>query len=251
LALLASPIVRATTSDEELAARQSALQNEAAELLDELGQSKIFSDIGSLEVTGSYISHLMCWRELDVMLLVGPDFGPRDVLNLISRVMEFPGVVGFDGTNGLSAARLGSSRKSDITSRSCFSAAPAFGASTCRCGYMIFMKTSLCGIGSCVARSPMSSGRRCCGSRTCGSDYRATPIRSAASRSTLPSSMTTSEHQRSSAAGSSTANCSTYSRVTESGAQCQLQLAGLAKDVSQREHQPRLGAASEGCNLVR
>src|SRR5829696_10556431 len=40
--------------------------------------------------------HLMCWRELDVMLLVGPDFGPRDVLNLISRVMELPGVVGFD-----------------------------------------------------------------------------------------------------------------------------------------------------------
>ena len=96
LALLASPIVRATTSDEEVAARQSALQNEAAELLYELDQSKIFSDIGPLEVTGSYISHLMCWRELDVMLLVGPDFGPRDVLNLISRVMELPGVVGFD-----------------------------------------------------------------------------------------------------------------------------------------------------------
>jgi hypothetical protein len=96
LALLASPIVRAATSDDELAARQSALQNEAAELLDELDQSKIFSDIGPLEVTGSYISHLMCWRELDVMLLAGPDFGPRDVLNLISRVMELPGIVGFD-----------------------------------------------------------------------------------------------------------------------------------------------------------
>jgi hypothetical protein len=38
----------------------------------------------------------MCWRELDVMLLAGPDFGPRDVLNLISRVMELPGIVGFD-----------------------------------------------------------------------------------------------------------------------------------------------------------
>ncbi len=33
--------------------------------------------------------------------------------------------------------------------------------------------------------------------------------------------------------------------MTESGAERQLQVAGLAKDVSQREHQPRLGAASE------
>jgi hypothetical protein len=94
-ALLASRIVRAPASDDELAARQSALQAEAAALLDELDQSGIFSDIGPLEVTGSYISNLMCWRELDVGLLVGADFSPRDVLHMISRVMELPGVVGF------------------------------------------------------------------------------------------------------------------------------------------------------------
>jgi hypothetical protein len=47
-------------------------------------------------VIGSYISNLMCWRDLDVGLLVGPAYGPRDVLQLISRVMELPGVVGFD-----------------------------------------------------------------------------------------------------------------------------------------------------------
>ena len=47
-------------------------------------------------MTGSYISHLMCWRDLDVMLLVGADYGPQDVLHLISQVMELPGVVGFD-----------------------------------------------------------------------------------------------------------------------------------------------------------
>ena len=30
------------------------------------------------------------------MLLVGADYGPQDVLHLISQVMELPGVVGFD-----------------------------------------------------------------------------------------------------------------------------------------------------------
>jgi hypothetical protein len=96
LPLLASPIVQAAASDGELVARQSALQVEAAALLDELEQSEIFIDIGPLEVTGSYISNLMCWRDLDVSLLVGADYSPRDVLHLISRVMELPGVVGFD-----------------------------------------------------------------------------------------------------------------------------------------------------------
>ena len=88
--------MQAPASDHELAARQSALQAEAAELLEELDRSGIFSDIGPVEVTGSYISNLMCWRDLDVMLLVGPDYSPQDVLNLISRVIELPGVIGFD-----------------------------------------------------------------------------------------------------------------------------------------------------------
>ena len=88
--------MRPPASDDELAARQSALQAEAAELLGELDRSEIFSAIGPVEVTGSYISNLMCWRDLDVMLLVGPDYSPHDVLSLIARVMELPGVVGFD-----------------------------------------------------------------------------------------------------------------------------------------------------------
>ena len=87
--------MRAPASDDELAARQSALQAEAAALLDELDRSD-FSDIGPPEVTGSYISNLMCWRELDVGLLVGADYSPRDVLRLISRLMEPPGAVGFN-----------------------------------------------------------------------------------------------------------------------------------------------------------
>jgi hypothetical protein len=88
--------VQAPASDDELAARQSALHAEATALLDELARSGVFSDIGPLEVTGSYVSELMCWRELDLGLLVGVDYSPADVLHLISRVMELPAVVGFD-----------------------------------------------------------------------------------------------------------------------------------------------------------
>jgi hypothetical protein len=91
-----SPLVRTPTADEELAVRQSALHAEAAALLRELDRSGVFADLGPLEVSGSYISNLMCWRDLDVGLLVGPDYDPGDVLRLISRVMELPGVVGFD-----------------------------------------------------------------------------------------------------------------------------------------------------------
>ena len=85
-----------SAADEELAARQCALQAEAAALLDELDRSAVFADVGPLEVTGSYVSNLMCWRDLDVGLLVGSDYGPKNVLQLICRVMELPGVVGFD-----------------------------------------------------------------------------------------------------------------------------------------------------------
>jgi hypothetical protein len=94
--LLASPVVTKPAADDELLARQSALQTEAAALLDELDRSGIFADIGPLEVAGSYISGLMCWRDLDVMLLVGAGYSPRDVLELISRIMDLPAVVGFD-----------------------------------------------------------------------------------------------------------------------------------------------------------
>jgi len=94
--VLASAVVRELRNDEELATRQSALHAEGTALLDELDQSKVVSDIGPMALAGSYVSHLMCWRDLDVMLLVGAGYSPRDVLKLISRLMELPGVVGFD-----------------------------------------------------------------------------------------------------------------------------------------------------------
>ena len=95
--VLASAVVQAPVTDEELAARQSALREEATRLLDELDRSRIFDDIGPLAVTGSYVSELMCWRDLDVGLLAGAGYTPRAVVRLISRVVEeLPGVVGFD-----------------------------------------------------------------------------------------------------------------------------------------------------------
>jgi hypothetical protein len=37
----------------------------------------------------------MCWRDLDVCLLAGVDFSPAAVLELLKRVVELPGFVGF------------------------------------------------------------------------------------------------------------------------------------------------------------
>jgi len=56
-------------SDQELLARQAALQAEAAQLLTELDLGRLFADVGPVLVVGSYLSRLMCWRELDVCLL--------------------------------------------------------------------------------------------------------------------------------------------------------------------------------------
>src|SRR5215469_416080 len=54
-------------SDEDLLARQSALQDEAQEVLADLDLAGLLGDIGPLLVTGSYVSGLMCWRELGVL----------------------------------------------------------------------------------------------------------------------------------------------------------------------------------------
>jgi hypothetical protein len=83
------------TGDEELLARQAALQAEAGEVLARLNLSALFADVGPVLIVGSYVSGLMCWRDLDVGLLADPDFSPSDVLDLLKRVVALPGVVGF------------------------------------------------------------------------------------------------------------------------------------------------------------
>jgi hypothetical protein len=82
-------------SDEELRLRQSALQEEARAVLADLDLAAVAGDLGPVLLTGSYVSGLMCWRDLDAMLLVGGHFTPGDVLGLLRRLVERPGVTGF------------------------------------------------------------------------------------------------------------------------------------------------------------
>ena len=65
-------------------------------MLEELDRSGILAEIGPLALAGSYVSELMSWRDLDVMVRVGADYSPKDALQLISHLMDLPGVVGFD-----------------------------------------------------------------------------------------------------------------------------------------------------------
>jgi hypothetical protein len=81
--------------DQELLARQAALQAEGAQVLAELDLGQLFADIGPVLVVGSYLSGLMCWRDLDVCLLAGEDCAPSDVLELLKRVVKLAGFVGF------------------------------------------------------------------------------------------------------------------------------------------------------------
>jgi hypothetical protein len=83
-------------SDEDLLARQSALQAEAREVLAGLDLAALAADVGPLLVTGSFVSGLMCWRELDVMVLAGPDFSPPDVMGLLARLVRRAGITGLE-----------------------------------------------------------------------------------------------------------------------------------------------------------
>jgi hypothetical protein len=47
-------------------------------------------------LTGSYVSGLMSWPDLDVMVFAGAEFAPHDVLRLLQRIIDRPGIVGFD-----------------------------------------------------------------------------------------------------------------------------------------------------------
>jgi hypothetical protein len=83
-------------SDEDLWARQAALQTEAAAILADLNLTTIFADIVPMLLTGSYVSGLMCWPDLDIMVFAGVEFSPQDVLCLLQRIVDRPGIVGFD-----------------------------------------------------------------------------------------------------------------------------------------------------------
>jgi hypothetical protein len=80
---------------EELLRRQKALQADAADVFATMDLGGLFRDIGPVAVVGSYVSGLMCWRDLDICVLVTETFSPDDVLALLRRIVALPGVVGF------------------------------------------------------------------------------------------------------------------------------------------------------------
>ncbi|MEU4621505.1 hypothetical protein AB0G04_16220 [Actinoplanes sp. NPDC023801] len=55
----------------------------------------LLEPLGSLTPTGSYVSGLMVWRDLDVMLHGGPGFSPEDVVALLAKAVTIPGLTGF------------------------------------------------------------------------------------------------------------------------------------------------------------
>jgi hypothetical protein len=79
-----------------LEARQAQLQAEADALRRRLRLDEVLSRIGPVHYTGSYVSGLMGWRDLDVMVLAPSGFGPPDLVNLLAELVALPGVAGFE-----------------------------------------------------------------------------------------------------------------------------------------------------------
>ena len=75
----------------ELEGRQAVLQEEARAVLAELDLSAL--GFGPALPTGSYVSGLMVWRDLDVMVL-GEGLSPGDVLRLLAPLADRPGFEG-------------------------------------------------------------------------------------------------------------------------------------------------------------
>ena len=82
--------------DDVLELRQAELQAEGRRLLDELGVERVLAEVGTVRYAGSFVSGLMSWPDLDVMVLSHPGFTPTDVLALQSLIITKPGVIGFD-----------------------------------------------------------------------------------------------------------------------------------------------------------
>lgn len=72
------------------------MRAEAAAILVDLDLAATVAGIGPMLLAGSYVSGLMCWPDLDVMVFACADFAPHDVLRLLHRIVGRPGVVGFD-----------------------------------------------------------------------------------------------------------------------------------------------------------
>ena len=77
--------------DDELSSRARALQHEAQAVLADLDLDAVF---GPVLLTGSAVSGLMVWRDLDVMVLGRADLTPGNVLRLVAPLADRPGFAG-------------------------------------------------------------------------------------------------------------------------------------------------------------
>jgi hypothetical protein len=73
--------------------RQAALQDEAGEVLTELDLRGRLAGYRPVLMAGSFISGLMVWRDLDVMVL--GRLSPTEVLTAVAGLVVLPGMVGF------------------------------------------------------------------------------------------------------------------------------------------------------------
>jgi hypothetical protein len=87
------PVTRYGAAVSDLIVRQAELQAEARSVLAAL------APLGPLSPTGSFVSGLMVWKELDVMRLTDPAFTPQNVLQVLRRAVDLPGLTGFQYTD--------------------------------------------------------------------------------------------------------------------------------------------------------
>lgn len=84
-----------TRRAQDLLQRATALQAEAREVLAELHLEHSMSVFAPPLFAGSFVSGLMTWRDLDIMLPGGPTLSPAEVLGGLAELVSTPGVVGF------------------------------------------------------------------------------------------------------------------------------------------------------------
>jgi hypothetical protein len=83
-------------AENSLEARQGQLQAEADTLRRRWRLDELLSRVGPVHYAGSYVSGLMVWRDLDVMVLAPSGFGPPELLGLLAELVALPGVTGFE-----------------------------------------------------------------------------------------------------------------------------------------------------------
>jgi hypothetical protein len=167
-------------------ARQSPLQDEAREVLAGLDLAALVADVGPLLVTGSLVSGLMCWRELDVTVLAGSDFSPQDVTGLLARIVR-AGVTGLEyyhkrGRRCVTGQVRDERYQVALTVQQ--------GGRIWQIDLTVWLYDlqgmSHAGTKYCASASPPSSAARCCASKTTGTVGRNIRSRSVAWRSAPP-----------------------------------------------------------------